>query len=92
MATIPSLIAARKRGSKESLQALALALSEVVRDTPGLPVDLAEAWAVAEDRGAQVAGTWQEVRAARDHGDLTDAEYEYLAAAVDALTQEDEDD
>lgn len=92
MPTISSLIAARKKGSAESLQALAIALAEVVRDTPEPPADPAALWAAVEDQGAEVTGTWQEVRAARDHGDLTEAEYDYLAAAVDALTQEAQDD
>ena len=88
MSAISSLIRARKPGSRESHQAHAIALSKVVRDTPAPPTDPVQVYEVAETQGAEQVGTWQEVRSARDHGDLTPAEYEYLAAAVDALTQE----
>lgn len=88
MSSVSSLIAAHRHGDAESLRALAVALSSVVRDTPEQPTDPVEGWQVAETRMDPEPGTWQEVRAARDHGDLTDAEYEYLAAALDALTQE----
>ncbi len=89
MATsIRSLIAAHQTGDKRSLVALGVALSRVLRDTPALPTEPAEVWSEVEDRGAEAAGTWQEVRAAADHGELTEAEYDYLHAAVEALTQE----
>ncbi len=89
MPAVRSLIAAHQRGDKRSLTALAAALAGSVRDTPDLPDEPADLYGVVEDRGAELAGTWQEVRAARDYGDLTPAEYDYLAAAVEAMTQED---
>lgn len=85
---VSSLIAAHRHGDAESLQALAAALAAVLAPVPELPVDPVEHLDAADVRGAGAEGSWQEVRAARDHGDLTGAEYEYLAAAVDALTQE----
>lgn len=89
MVSVRSLIAAHVRGDATSLRALALALAAAVEPVPEAPVDPLEAYEVADTLGAEQAGTWQEVRAARDHGDLTVAEYDYLAAAVDALTMED---
>ena len=86
--SVRSLLAARERGSKESLRALAIVLAARVTDPPALPVDPAAVWDAVESRGAEQAGTWQEVRAARDHGEISEAEYDYLAAAVDALTLE----
>lgn len=88
MPAVRSLIAAREGGA-EGLRALAVALASTLADTPPLPDDPAELWSEVEDRGAEQSGTWQEVRAARDYGDLSDAEYQYLAAAVEALTRED---
>lgn len=88
MPAVRSLIAARER-SEEGLTALAVALAGVLADTPDLPDDPAELWAYVEDHGAETPGTWQEVRAAADFGELSEAEYEFLAAAVEALTQED---
>jgi hypothetical protein len=90
MATVSSLIAAHKPGNARSLQALAVALAATVRDTPTLPTDPIDLYSVVEDAGAEAPGTWQEVRAAHDYGDLTDAEYAYLTAAVEALTQDKE--
>lgn len=89
MPAVRSLIGARRRGSAESLQALGVALAATLRDTPDLPVDPLDLLHEVEDRGAEAPGTWQEVRAARDYGELSEAEYDYLAAAVEALTQED---
>ena len=91
MPSIPSLIAAHRRGDAESLQALGLALARGLRDTPDLPLDPVEVWDEVDTRGAEAAGTWQEVRAARDYGELTEAEYDYLSAAVEALTQEEQE-
>lgn len=88
MPAVRSLIAAHQRGDAGSLRALAVALAATVHDTPEPGSDPVEAWAGVEDRGGEQAGTWQEVRAARDHGDLTAEEYSYLVEAVDALTQE----
>jgi hypothetical protein len=88
MATVPALIAAHTRGDARSLQALALALSALLADTPEVPVDPVAALVEGETSGEH-PGTWQQVRAAADFGDLSPAEYEYLAAAVEALTQED---
>lgn len=88
MPAVRSLIAAHTRGSADSLRSLAIALAAVVEDPPALPVDPVELYDAVESGGAPVAGTWQEVRAARDDGALTPAEYDYLAAAVDALTLE----
>lgn len=88
MPAVRSLIAAHEPGSERSLTALAVALAAVLTDTPVLSADPVELWSQVEDHGAEAPGTWQEVRAARDFGDLSVAEYDYLAAAVEALTQE----
>jgi hypothetical protein len=88
MPSITSLIRAHETGNAESLQTLAVALHGLLDDTPTLPTDPAEHWSAVDTRGAEQRGTWQEVRAAHDHGDLTDAEYEYLAAALEHLDQE----
>lgn len=86
------LIAAHKTRDAGSLRALAIALAATVVDPPPLPTDPVELYAAVEERPAVAAGTWQEVVAARDDGRLTVAEYAYLAAAVDALTElEDEE-
>lgn len=86
--SVRALLAARERGNAESLRALAIALAARLGDPPDLPTEPDEVWAEVENRGAEAAGTWQEVRAARDHGEISVAEYDYLAAAVDALTLE----
>lgn len=91
MPAVRSLIDARER-TAEGLQALAVALAQTVVDTPPLPADPVALWSEVEDRGAELPGTWQEVRAARDFGDLSPAEYDYLAAAVEALTREGTED
>lgn len=85
---IAHLLAARERGSASSLRALAIALAARITDPPALPTEPAAVWSEVENRGAEASGTWQEVRAARDHGEISEAEYDYLAAAVDALTLE----
>lgn len=89
MSAVTNLIAARKPGDRASLQALGIALASALRDTPDRPTDPVELYDGVETDGYEQPGTWQEVRAARDFGDLSDAEYQYLAAAVEALTQED---
>lgn len=89
MPSVSSLIRAHQPGDAESLQALGLLLAATVDDTPPLPEDPAELVDAVDTQGAELAGTWQEVRAAHDHGDLTDAEYDYLAAAMEALTRKD---
>ena len=89
MPAVRSLIAAHRHGDAGSLKALAVALAAELRDTPETPVDPVELYERVETNNHETAGTWQEVRAARDFGDLTPAEYDYLAAAVEALTQED---
>lgn len=86
--SVRSLIDARTPGSRESLAALAIALAAAVKDPAPLPVDPIELLEAVESRPAAEPGSWQEVREARDDGRLTVAEYDYLAAAVDALTQE----
>lgn len=91
MATVRSLVvAAHKHGDAESLRALAIALSRQLVDVPDLPTDPAELWAEVEEHGLEAAGSWREVRACRDHGELTEAEYDYLSVAVEALTFEKE--
>jgi hypothetical protein len=90
MPAVASLLAAHQPGNRRSLQALAVALAAEVKPPAPLPDTPVELEAQVEVRGWQQAGTWQEVRAARDFGDITPAEYDYLAAAVAALTQEDE--
>lgn len=92
MPAVRSLIGAHRRGDAASLRSLAVALARSLSDTPELPEDPVAHVDAVDTRGAEAVGTWQEVRAARDHGDLTNAEYEYLAAAVEALTQEEHDD
>lgn len=89
MPAVRSLLAAHKPGNARSLQALAVALAAEVKPAAELPDTPVELEAQVEVRGWEQAGTWQEVRAARDFGDISAAEYDYLAAAVEALTQED---
>lgn len=91
MPSVRSLIAARRRGNADDLRALAVALAREVSPPPALPADPAALWDAVEDAADHefVPGTWQEVRAAADHGDLSEAEYEYLAAAVAAMDEED---
>lgn len=90
MATVRSLIAAHKTGNAESLRALAIVLSRQLVDVPSLPDDPTDLYVAVEDTGLEAAGSWREVRACRDHGELTEAEYDYLSAAVEALTLEKE--
>lgn len=90
MPSVTALLAAHRTGDKRSLVALASALAGTVHDTPALPDDAVDLYDVVEDRGAELDGTWQQVRAARDYGQLTPAEYDYLAAAVGALKQEED--
>lgn len=87
MPSISSLIASHRPGDRGSLVALGEALAGLLADTPELPGEPVELVDAVETRGAELAGTWQEVRAARDRGDLTVAEYDYLAAAVEAHTE-----
>ncbi len=96
MPAVDSLLIAYSRGRRDSktLRALALALAPELKtpdEMPGLaagdPVAVLDAVTV---RGYDQPGTWQQVRAARDFGRLTQAEYDYLAAAVEALMQEDD--
>lgn len=87
--SLTALIGAHRRGDAASLRALGLAIAASVADTPTLPADPVELLDAVDTQGAGVAGTWHEVRAARDHGDLTVAEYDYLTALVEALTRED---
>lgn len=89
MTAISSLIAARRRGDPRSLQALAVALASTLRDTPAVGVDPVGVLEAGETQGAETPGTWQEVRAAADYGELSRPEYDYLAATVAALTMED---
>jgi hypothetical protein len=89
VSAVSSLLAARTRGDKRSLQALAVALAATVTDTPPPSTDPVTALDEGETRGSELPRTWQEVRAARDYGELSEAEYDYLAAAVEALTMED---
>ena len=66
MPSIPSLIAARRRGHAGDLRALAVALAREVKPPPELPTDPAALWDAVEDAASMefVPGTWQEVRAA----------------------------
>lgn len=89
MTTVTSLVAAHRHGDAESLKSLAITLAAVLKDPAPLPPDPVGLEDQVDTQGAQQAGTWQEIRAARDTGALTDPEYQYLAAAVDALTMED---
>lgn len=89
MVAVRSLIAAHKAGDVGSLRALAVALAGTLHDTPEPSTDPVTLVDQVETQGYDEPDTWQEVRAARDFGDLTPAEYDYLAAAVEALTQED---
>ena len=90
MPSVSSLLKAHIKGDAGSLQALGVALAAVLVEAGPPPVDPVELWDAVETRDPAPAGTWQEVRAARDHGDLSHAEYDYLAAAVEALTREDD--
>lgn len=85
MPAVSHLIGAHIHGDPESLKALGVALAAALDDVPEPPTDPAEVWAAAETRLAPAPGTWQEVVAARDDGRLTEAELDYLTAAVDAL-------
>jgi hypothetical protein len=89
VSAVTSLLAARTKGDPRSLQALAVALSAIMVDTPPPSTDPTVVLDEGETRGSELPRTWQEVRAARDYGDLTGPEYDYLAAAVEALTMED---
>lgn len=91
MSTVTSLIAAHHHGDRESLKALAVALASAVEPVPALPTDPVELWSAVEDAPPAARGTWQEVVAARDNGDLTDPEFDYLVAATEALTLDLED-
>ena len=88
MATVRSLLAVHVSGDRGSLQALAVALAAQLAPVPERPTDPVALWDLIETTDAAAAGTWQEVRAARDYGRLTPAEYDYLSAAVDTLQQE----
>lgn len=92
MPSVQALIGAHRRGDAGSLRALAKALAVAVEDVDELPTDpvALEEW--VDTRPAVQADTWQEVVAARDYGDLTPAEFDYLVAAVEALTDEEEHD
>lgn len=89
MPTVRSLLLAHEPGSRESLQALAVALAAQLVPVPDRPTDPTVLLDLIESTEQDTAGTWQEVRAARDYGRLTPAEYDYLHAAVEALTLED---
>lgn len=88
MPSIGSLLAAHRPGDKRSLQALGVALAGTVKPVDALSDTPEGVWEKAEVTGWEQPGTWQEVRAAADYGVLTPAEYDYLAAAVEAMTQE----
>lgn len=87
--TVGQLLAAHISGDRSNLRQLAVGLAEVLRPPAALPDDPVALEAAAEDTSYEQAGTWQEVRAARDYGRLTPAEYDYLSAAVAARSQED---
>lgn len=91
MASVRSLIAAHRTGDAGSLKALGVALAATLKPVAGLPVDPAARDAAADTLDPVPVDTWAEVRAARDYGDLTPAEYDYLSAAVGALTSTEED-
>ncbi len=96
MPSVEALLTAYGRGPRRApqLRALGLALAPVLKapdELPGLvAADPATVLDAVTVRGYDQPGTWQQVRAARDFGQLTQAEYDYLAAAVEALTQEDD--
>lgn len=91
MAAVRSLIAAHKTGDRGSLEALAVALAATVKPAPPLPADPVAVEMLVDTLDPVPADTWAVVRAARDYGDLTPAEYDYLSAAVEALTSNEED-
>lgn len=74
---------------RDGLRQLGADLAAALRPPRPLPTDPVALEAAAEDTSYAEAGTWQEVRAARDYGRLTPAEYDYLSAAVAAASQED---
>lgn len=91
MAAVRSLIAAHRPGDRGSLEALAVALAATVKPVPDLPADPLAVEMLVDTLDPVPADTWAEVRAARDYGDLTPQEYDYLSAAVEALTSNEED-
>lgn len=90
MPEVSSLLAAHQRGDAGSLAALGVALAAAVKPVDELPLDPVELEDAVDTRPAVQAGTWQEVVAARDYGDLTPDEYDYLLAAVEVLTEEEQ--
>lgn len=88
MTTVSSLLKARIPGEPRSLHALAVALAGVLTDTPPPGSDPLAVLEAGDTSNYELSGTWQEVRAARDFGELSPVEYDYLAATVEALTME----
>ncbi len=88
MPAVDALITAYERTPRRAphLRALGLALAPELKDPFETPTDPVAALEAVDVRGYDQPGTWQQVRAARDFGRLTPAEYDYLAAAVEALT------
>lgn len=86
--TVRSILAGITPGDDYSLRKAALELDAVLVAVPAAPDDPGAAYDVVEERGAELTNTWQEVRAARDHGELAEPDYEFLATAVDSLNPE----
>ena len=80
------LLREHRGGDPVALQQLAEQLAAVVDDVEAQPDDPVKALELAEDQSYAAPGTWQQVRAARDYGILTFAEYDFLSAAVEAIT------
>lgn len=68
------VVEALRRGDMTAVRRLLQALTE-----PALPADPVELEAAVEDLDTARAGSWGEIRAARDYGHITDAEYDQLA-------------
>ena len=81
MSSVSDLIAAW-REQDAPVAVLARDLAGRLHDTPALPYDPSALIDRVDTEGAELAGTWQEVRAAHDFGELTDEEYDELAALV----------
>lgn len=81
----------RPRSGPDDLRRLAVDLAETLDAPDPLPEDPEDLLDAVETLGFDQPGTWQEVRAARDEGLLTEPEYAYLQAAVAALSDDDEE-
>lgn len=84
--TVEAALAAHTVGDLSSLRRLAAELSRALRPVARStdPVEV-----LSDESAGTEPGTWSAVRAARDLGQISSAEYDYLSAAVAASTPED---